>query len=154
NTGDAPMPAPLLALTGTQRPILRPILMNLPLGFSQGFWTSAEPLGWSQTIQFLASGTDSGILQPGESNIIAIAYAGLVQPWDFSQTTVRFDLGVLTDTNATPVDWNSMKPTMKPASIPADAWDALWSNFLQQVGTTWGDYVRMLDGNAAYLRTI
>ena len=51
----------------------------------------------------------------------------------------------------TPVDWASLKDGMKPASISAEVWDALWAGFTAGVGTTWGEYVRMLDDNAAYL---
>jgi hypothetical protein len=40
---------------------------------------------------------------------------------------------------------------MRPPSIPADAWDAIFSVFTNQVGSTWGGYVAMLDRNAAYL---
>jgi formylmethanofuran dehydrogenase subunit A len=43
---------------------------------------------------------------------------------------------------------------MRPVSISAKAWDALWASFTAQVGTTWGDYVQMLDDNAAYLRRL
>jgi len=40
---------------------------------------------------------------------------------------------------------------MRPDTISTQAWDVLWANFTAQVGTTWGDHVRMLDDNAAYL---
>src|SRR5262249_4738351 len=33
----------------------------------------------------------------------------------------------------------------------AEVWAAVFANLRSQVGATWGDYVRMLDDNAAYL---
>ena len=149
NQGTVAMPAPLLVLTGTQRPILTVIRMGLM--FTEGFWTSAMPSGFSTNIQILASGSTPGVLQPGEAISVPVAYAGLLQPWDFSQNQVQFNLGVLTADNTTAVDWASLKSGMRPDSIPADAWDVLWANFTAQVGATWGGYVQMLDDNAAYL---
>jgi len=44
-----------------------------------------------------------------------------------------------------------LKPEMRPDTISEEAWDPIWSNFVAEVGTTWGDYLTMLDDNAAYL---
>lgn len=33
-------------------------------------------------------------------------------------------------------------------------WNPIWTNFINQTGSTWGDYVSMLDANAAYLGTL
>ncbi len=155
NTGNTAMPAPLLVLTASQPPIM--YVMPAAAGAEsifKGYWTPAEPIGWSEKIQVLAYGQTPGLLQPGESNTIAIAYAGLLQPWDFSQNSVVFTVGILTVDNTTAVDWGSWKTNMQPTSIPNDAWDALWANFLTEAGTTWGDYVRMLNRNATYLRSL
>jgi len=40
---------------------------------------------------------------------------------------------------------------MRPATISTQAWDQIFSNFIAQTGTTWGNYVTMLDNNASYL---
>jgi RHS repeat-associated protein len=40
---------------------------------------------------------------------------------------------------------------MRPSYVRLDAWEAVWANFTGQVGSTWGDYLAMLDENAAYL---
>ena len=61
-----------------------------------GFWTSATPDGYSQSVQFLASGAVPGILQPGESETVPVYYAGwLRNQWDFSRPPINFSLGVL-----------------------------------------------------------
>lgn len=151
NIGSVPMPPPLLVLTGTERPIMNLVAaVGSSSEYQRGFWTATMPAGWSGTVQFLASGSTPGVLQPGESNRIAVAFAGLQQPWSWAPT-VRFDLGVLTATNAAPVDWDLIKPNMRPADLTDAQWDALWYNFTQQAGATWGEYVGMLNGNARYL---
>ncbi|HZQ46885.1 MAG TPA: RHS repeat-associated core domain-containing protein, partial [Verrucomicrobiae bacterium] len=40
---------------------------------------------------------------------------------------------------------------MQPPNIPSDAWPAIFSVFTNEVGSTWGNYVSMLDKNASYL---
>jgi RHS repeat-associated protein/uncharacterized repeat protein (TIGR01451 family) len=149
NTGDAPMPAPLLVLTAAGCGREGAFLTTQPWMLADGLWTSAEPAGFSHAVQFLGSGQTPGVLQPGESFTVPTYYAGWQQPWGCG--TVNWNLGVLKAEDPTPVDWTSLKDSMRPASIDAEAWDALWASFTAQVGTTWGDYVRMLDDNAAYL---
>jgi len=150
NTGNIAMPAPLLVVTATQDMHEGAIMTLNSILVKQGFWTSAMPEGFSNSVQILASGSTAGMLQPGESFRVPVYYTGWQQPWDWSHPFI-FELGVLTADNTAPVDWSSLKDSMKPASITAEAWEALWASFLGQVGTTWGDYVRMLDDNAAYL---
>ena len=153
NTGNAAMPAPLLVLTAIQNQREGAFLTLRKAGLVQGFWTSADPAGFRHSVQLLASGDTPGVLQPGESVRVPVYYAGWQQPWDFSYPPFQWNLGVLKaeDTNA--VDWASLKAGMKPSSISAEAWDTIWANFVAQVGTTWGGYVRMLDDNAT-CRTI
>ena len=148
NTGEVAMPAPLLVLDGTEDKALMTLDESRVVG---GFWTSAVPEGFSDTIQILASGNTPGVLQPGESFRVPVYFAGLQQPWDFSDTQVEFNLGVLTADNTAPVNWANLKNGMRPESISSEAWDPIWTNFTTQVGDTWGDYVTMLDDNAAYL---
>ena len=38
--------------------------------------------------------------------------------------------------------------------MPEDGWDAVYANLTDQVGTTWGDYVAMLNENMNYLYTV
>jgi len=151
NTGNAAMPAPLLVLTATQDGREGAFLTLQPINLTSGFWTSAQPEGFSHSIQILASGATPGVLQPGESAQVPVYYAGWQQPWDFAYPPMNWNLGVLQadDTNA--VDWATLKTSMQPASIGSDAWDVIWASFVAQVGTTWGDYVGMLDNNAVYL---
>jgi RHS repeat-associated protein len=150
NTGQVAMPAPLLVLHGTDRAFLTLDQSKVV----SGFWTSATPEGFSDTVQILASGATPGVLQPGESFRVPVYFTGLQQPWDFSDNQVEFNLGVLSTDNTTPVDWDALKSQMKPDYVRADAWDVIWANFTAQAGSTWGSYLRMLDENAAYLGRI
>lgn len=49
------------------------------------------------------------------------------------------------------IDWNTVGPSIKPSWISEDAWPIVFSNLQHQIGTTWGDYIRMLGRNADYL---
>jgi RHS repeat-associated protein len=151
NTGNAAMPAPLLVLRGLQQGTEGAWLTLDATRLSQGFWTSAQPEGFSHSVQVLASGGTPGVLQPGESFRVPVYYAGWQQPWNFSYPPIEWQLGVIKADDTTAVNWADFKANMKPASINPEAWDALWANFVPQVGSTWGGYVRMLDDNAAYL---
>ena len=152
NEGDAAMPAPLLLVTARQLDREAAFLTLKNEGIVDGFWTSADPVGFTHSVQILASGKTPGVLQPGESMRVPVYYAGWQQPWDFSYPSINFRLGVLTADCAEPMDWTSIKPTMRPTAMDGATWDALWQGFMAQVGgDQWGDYIRMLDENANYL---
>ena len=147
NVGSLAMPAPLLVLRGSDR-----ALMTLDESLIvKGFWTSALPAGFSDVVQILGNGETSGVLQPGESMKVPVYYAGLLQPWDFSDTQVEFTVDVLTVDSTDAFDWEAMKSQLRPESIDGSAWDVVYANLEQQVGTTWGAYVAMLSENARYL---
>lgn len=150
NAGDVAMPAPLLVLRADQNGREAGIMRLAPTVLPGEFWTSALPLGFSNQIQFLASGDTPGLLQPGESLRVPIQWAGWQQPW-FQAPQFDFELGVLDADNSVTVNWPSLKDDMRPNYIPADVWDVIWTNFLNQVGSTWGDYVAALSDNASYL---
>jgi len=151
NIGNAAMPAPLLVLTATQGGREGAFLTLQDHRLLEGFRTSADPEGFSHSIQILASGDTPGVLQPGDSVRVPVYYAGWQKPWDFSYPTFNFNLGVITATDTTVADWTTLKTTMRPATINAEAWEVIWAGFRSQVGTTWGDYVKMLDDNASYV---
>ncbi len=151
NTGDAAMKAPLLSVTATQREAKRAIMKLSGVTLARGFWTSAMPKGFSNTVQFLATGETPGVLQPGESFKVPIQFAGWQKPWDFSYSPITFKLGILKADDNTKVDWNLFKDQMRPDEVNNEIWNPLWMNFVDQAGTTWGDYVTMLTDNASYL---
>lgn len=186
NTGDAPMPAPLLALRGSHEArITTDISLATPY---RGF---VSPLGVSDTVQIMGTGSDAtpGILQPGDARRIPVYYIGLGEPASYPQVT--FTLGALTADNVSwqkcetaPVtrrrpngtyeiigystschgeDWTlgwygpgithegTLREDMRPESMPADAWAAIWANLSAQIGSEWGDYVVAMADNVDYL---
>jgi YD repeat-containing protein len=150
NTGDVAMPTPLIVLTPTTSGGRQGAILTLDQSrLTSGFWTSAMPDGFSNSVQFLASGAIPGVLGPGESGRVAICYAGWQQPWDFG--SAQFNMGAVQADSTTPIDWASLKDSMRPSYVRPDAWNVLWTTFTTQVGSTWGSYVAVLDSNAAYL---
>ena len=51
----------------------------------------------------------------------------------------------------TTIDWVGMQNQLRPSWISAEAWPAVYANLQTQIGSTWGDYIRMLSDNATYL---
>ena len=147
NTGDAPMPAPLLVVRGSDNALLT---LDSSLA-AKGLWTKTKPLGFNNSVQFLGSGDVPGLLQPGERKQVSTTYVGLLQPWKFSDGEVEFDLGVITSEEDAAVDWNSLQNELRSPNFEAESWGVLWESFVEAVGLTWGDYVTMLAENALYL---
>ncbi|MBE2259307.1 MAG: RHS repeat protein, partial [Rhodobacteraceae bacterium] len=151
NTGNEAIAAPLLILysddpDGSDRP-----LMTLDQGrVNAGFWTSALPAGFATSVQFLTTGVTPGVLQPGESGRMPVYFVGLEQPWDFSDTQVEFRVGVAKD-DGLAVDWASIGDSIRPDYVQPDAWQAIWSNFVADVGGNWTGYLAALNENATYL---
>ena len=152
NTGAAPMAAPILVLqSGDPDDSDRPLLTLDQSRVTQGFWTSGLPDGFAHSVQIYASGAAPGVLQPGERIRVPVYYAGLQQPWDFTDTGVEFELRTHFAGDATTIDWSAFEAELRPDWIAADVWPAVVANLQSQVGATWGEYVRMLGNNALYL---
>src|SRR5205823_1433503 len=80
NSGDAPMPAPLLTVSAEQNGRQGALLTLDASRLVEGFWTAAVPEGFAHSVQFLANGGTPGLLQPGESSCVPVYYAGWQQP--------------------------------------------------------------------------
>ncbi len=145
------MASPLLAMTPTIAGVEGALLSLATQSAVKGFWTSAQPSGYGPSIQILASGRTPGVLAPGEAVKVPVSYIGWVGPPLSESPVIDFALSAVHASDTTPVDWSAMKASMKPASMASDLWDALWPAFVAQIRSTWGDYVKRLDENAAYL---
>jgi YD repeat-containing protein len=154
NTGNVAMPSPVLEVSGRQNDRRAAILTLDSSRLVEGFWTSAMPVGFSNSVQFLAHGNTPGLLQPGESGKVNVYYAGWQQPWDFSYPPIHWDLSVLKADNTSAIDWGVFKDFMRPTSLSDEVWTPVFSNLIAQTGSTWGDYVLMLNHNARYLATL
>ena len=110
------------------------------------------PDGFSDTVQILGSGATPGVLQPGERIRVPVYYAGLLQPWDFSDTSVDFNL-----TESRPrrhhrrSTGRRCRAGLRPPGISAEAWAPIFANLTAQVGSTWGDLRAHAGDNAQYL---
>lgn len=51
-------------------------------------------------------------------------------------------------------DWNALKDTLKPSYVADDAWEAIYDNFLKEVGSDVGAFEDMLRRNADYLSSL
>jgi RHS repeat-associated protein len=157
NTGSVAMPAPLLVLYAPPEVIDGQTIVNLPLLtldpslVVSGYWTSALPAGYSNSVQILASGKVPGWLEPGESVTVPVYYAGMQQPWSFAESSFDFKLDYYTQQDKTPADWSSLGSSLQPPGISGTAWSAIYAGLSAQLGNTWGGYVKMLDDEANYL---
>jgi RHS repeat-associated protein len=155
NTGTVAMPAPLLVLSATQSGIEGALLTLDPALQVSGFWTSATPAGYSQSVQILASGATPGVLQPGETETVPVYYAGwLTGQWDFSRPPIYFNLGSLTTDSSATVDGAALKQNLQPSSISDSAWAGIYPNLVSQLGNTWGNVIQHLDQDASYLGSL
>ena len=152
NTGNAPMPAPLLVLTITNSIGQQgaDLTLNGALRTS-GFWTSATPSGYSHSVQILATGATPGVLAPGETGRVPVYYARWNTGLFGSPSTYNFPLKSIKADDNTPVDWSSMEASMQPPGISAAAWHVIYASLLTQLGTTSGGFVQLLDNQASYL---
>src|SRR5208337_2304649 len=154
NVGTAPMAAPLLVLTATRGGQQGAFLSLDPSDAGLRYASNTTPAGFSQTVQFLASGAVPGILEPGESVAVPVYYGGwLESQWENANENV-FSLGELDTTNTQTIDWSPLQAGMEPGSINQSAWNAIFPILTAQLGSTWGQYVQTLDNDAVYLAGI
>ncbi len=155
NVGTAPMPAPLLVVTATMNGQQGAFLsLNSSLA-GLGYWTNTTPAGFSQTVQFLASGAIPGILEPGETATIPVYDGGwLLSQWDLSRPPIYFTVGELDTTNTQTINWSTLAAGLRPGSINTTAWAVISPILTANLGSTWGQYVQTLDNDAAYLAGI
>lgn len=141
NSGTVGMPAPLLVVKSADPDDSdKPILTLDPSRIVQNLWTSTMPQGTSHSVQFFADGSSPGILEAGETGRVPVYYVGLLQPWNFSDTKVEFEVRVVDADNSSPLDWDTR-----------EAWDAIFPNFSTAIGNTWGDYLSMASTTQSFL---
>jgi RHS repeat-associated protein len=154
NAGTAPMPAPLIAVSGLQKGQRRALLTLDAARVTTGLWVSGLPGGFSHTAQFLAGGEIPGWLHPGESGKVPVYYAGWLQPWDLSYPPIEFNLAATTTESQMPIDWGEFNASMKPGAISTEAWTIVSANLQKELGSTWGTLMSALSEDAACLGRI
>ncbi|HEY1683202.1 MAG TPA: RHS repeat-associated core domain-containing protein [Tepidisphaeraceae bacterium] len=132
NTGYLDVPAPYFYISGDNTSFK---LAGDP-AFSDG---SIEVLGISQT-------GNPAILAPGQGGMIPVQYTqtGIV-------SHQNSDISVSEIDPAATIDLSVLKADLKPAGEPSDAWDAIFANFMSEVGTTVGGLTTVLENAATAL---
>jgi RHS repeat-associated protein len=128
NAGGTDIPAPLLTLTAD----------------GANFEQSGEFN--NSNVEFLGINKEgnAGILAPGASG----TYRSRFKPKD-GVTDINFKVNSLSTGEI--VDWNTIKDSSRPESIPADAWNVIFNNFTTSIGNKAGDFQAVLDENATRL---
>jgi YD repeat-containing protein len=155
NTGTAPMAAPLLVLTATIDGQQGAFLSLDPSLAGHYYSSNSMPAGLSPTVQFVASGSIPGVLEPGESVTVPVYQDGwLLSQQDLSGPPIIFTVSELSTTNTSTIDWSSLEASMRPSYINTAAWDAIFPILTANLGSTWGQYLQTLDDDAVYLAGI
>jgi RHS repeat-associated protein len=152
NTGTASMPAPILQLQSgdADNSDLPRLTLDQSLAV-RGVWTSARPDGFAGFVQILASGATPGILNPGERFTVSVFYAGGDGRDDGA---VELELRSYESTDTTPINWPSLRDSLRPASISNEAWTPVFGNLTTSVGSTWGGFVSAISTSAQFLGMI
>ncbi|MEX0321331.1 MAG: right-handed parallel beta-helix repeat-containing protein [Puniceicoccaceae bacterium] len=154
NAGSTSMEAPLLVVTALQNDKPGALMSLDQSGLSEGFWTSATPKGFTNSVRIIAGGDQPGILQPGEHIRVPVYYIGWQTPWDFSYPPFEFKVVALTADDDRPIEWALLKDTLQPPYIDDEPWTAIWQNFTEGIGSEVGDFVSMLSRNAVHLKKL
>ena len=80
-----------------------------------------------------------------------VYYAGMLRPWNLSETQFSFDIRIFNSTDTDPVNWSSLQTSLQPPGLSDLAWSVIYGNLTTQLGNTWGGYVQLLDEEASYL---
>ncbi|MGA1825362.1 MAG: CARDB domain-containing protein [bacterium] len=133
NMGDTDIPAPLFTVSVEDGALIR-------LNPSDEFKSD------SISVLGIADEDPVDILPPGSLFTIEMEFM-----LTDNRATVPIYLGDFEDFED-PINWDELD--IRPEDMNADEWDPLWARFKAQIGTTWGDYVAMLQDNARYLGTL
>ncbi len=151
NVGTAAIAAPLLVLESARPQDVPLLTLDSSLAVS-GFWTSAAPVGYSPSVEILASGNQvPGWIEPGESVTVPVYYAGMQRPWNLAETNFQFKLLSYTQKDQKLNDWSSVESGLQPPGVSTQAWSAIFAGVQSEIGPTIGDYVTALDNEATYL---
>ena len=156
NTGDASMGAVLLTVSiyevdAEGRKTRSVGIMGVNKSMDQNHKAyngsySALPTGYVSTAAIYAQGKVPGQLEPGASGSVTIDLVGLLQPWNVNgNNNLLWEINYFDENSEEPLDWRELMPGNS---------EAFYRAMEQVVGTTWGDYVMMLQTNAMTLQSV
>ena len=120
------MPAPLVEVGSTNpNGTVKPILTLNQQIVTTGLWgLNGYASGFGSSVTLLASGSQPGVLNPGEDIKVPIYYCGLLQPWDFTQSSVQLGTAVVEASDSDPMNWTgetyAVVSTYQSWDIPAE----------------------------------
>ena len=114
------------------------------------FYLPDEPDLIANSIQVLGISSDgpAGILRPGERGQITIPLNSIA-PVDQNIT-----YSTLIANDSAPMNWATFKTSLQMSMIPDAAWNAIYSNFTANVGSTVGSCHAALAADATYLSSL
>ena len=68
----------------------------------------------------------------------------------FRHSQIELEIRYWTESDTSAVNWASQQDALRPPTMSAEQWSAIFGNLTSGIPTT-GDYVRMLNENAKYL---
>ena len=156
NTGDASMGAVLLTVSiyevdGEGQKTRSVGIMGVNKSMDQNHTAyngsySALPTGYVSTAAIYAQGKVPGQLEPGASGSVTIDLVGLLQPWNVNgNNNLLWEINYFDENSEEALDWRELMPGNS---------EAFYRAMEQAVGTTWGDYVMMLETNAVVLQSL
>ena len=154
NTGFDAMDSVLIFMSPTQSHASGPdttgaILTLDKNKLTNGFWTATMPDGYSTSVSFFTSGQSTGLIMPGEKVSTTVYYNGWLEgDWDFGNSHINWNVSYIDANNTNTIDWKThLLDNGKEEKIAA----VIAENLETSIGTTWGDYVKMLSRNMRYL---
>ena len=98
-------------------------------------------------VQFLGINNEglAGILSPGASGSFQVEF----EPNSDVGDEINFTVSTVTPDEM--INWEDFRDELQPDSLNAEAWDAIYDNFIASAGNTAGEYQAILVDNANYL---
>lgn len=131
NSGDTDTEAPLIIFQSTGAD-------NALVALSSEGLVNGAP----STVYALGAALDGpvDILRPGAQYSLSFFFRSpLTNTMDVEIRTVRGD-------NTDPVEnWAEIAASVRPQSVPLNAWDSYWGRLQPRIGSTWGDFVKFLN---------
>jgi len=136
NTGKSDLRSPLLRLAGSSE---------------ECEWRISEQDEWAAGAEFsilaLSAEGEPTVMRPGQTEQLTVQ---LRVPFGPDRVTVSLSsTGVSpTDGSTDAVDWDELEAAVRPGDFDAEEWAPVFARLKAQLGSTWGDYVEALRGNA------
>jgi YD repeat-containing protein len=131
----------ITVVNGNDSPAVAPILEVVATNVASG-QERREAMGGDEGSDVLP-----GVLPPLYEGGVGMVYAPSPKANGVVST---FNL-VTINPSTTLINWDSLKETLRPTTIPTDAWDAIWANLRPQLGNTLADLYALLYRNSDQL---